>query len=393
MHDALDLGREPLELVQIRAEHFHADRRADAGREHIDARLDRHGPGVADAGKAQGLVHLGLQRLDRHAGPPFAFGLEIDHGLGHLDRRRIGRGIGAAGFAEDRRHFGEGFDDAVLRLQQLGRLGDREAGQGHRHIEQRAFIERRHEFAAELCDRPGGGGQHEHGQQHGENRRPQHDADHRPVEPDEHAVNRIPVLRDDAAAHEEQHEHRHQRDGKQGAARHGEGFGVGERLEEPPFLILEGEHRQERDHDHEQAEEQRRPHFLGGRDERRPARLAGRQPLDMLVRVLDHDDRGIHHGAERDRDAAEAHDVGADAERMHAGERHQHADRQREDGDERAARMQKKQHAHGGDDEAFLDERARERMNGAADQLRAVIDRRDLHAFGQSRASAARASA
>ena len=156
---------------------------------------------------------------------------------------------------------------------------------------------------------------------------------------------------------------------------HGEGLRVGERLEEPPFLILEREHRQERDHDHEQAEEQRRPDFLGRRDERRPARLAGREPLDMLVRVLDHDDRRIHHGAERDRDAAEAHDVGADAERMHAGKGHQHADRQRENGDKRAARMQQKQHADRGDDEAFLDERARERMDRAADELRAVIDR------------------
>ena len=113
----------------------------------------------------------------------------------------------------------------------------------------------------------------EHGQQHGEHRRPQHETDHRPVEPDEHAVDRVAVLGDDAAAHEEQHQHRHQRDRQQGAARHGEGLGVGERLEEPPFLILEREDRQERDHDHEQAEEQRRPHFLGRRDERRPARL------------------------------------------------------------------------------------------------------------------------
>jgi hypothetical protein len=47
----------------------------------------------------------------------------------------------------------------------------------------------------------------------------------------------------------------------------------------------------------------------------------------MLVRVFDHDDRGIHHRAERDRDAAEAHDVRTDAERAHGGKRHQHADR------------------------------------------------------------------
>ena len=77
------------------------------------------------------------------------------------------------------------------------------------------------------------------------------------------------------------------------------------------------------------------------------------------------------------------HDVGADAERMHAGEGDKHADRQREDGNERAARMQKKEDAHGSNDQAFLDERAGERMNGAPDQLRTVVDRGDLHAFGQ----------
>ena len=60
----------------------------------------------------------------------------------------------------------------------------------------------------------------------------------------------------------------------------------------------------------------------------------------MLVRILDHDDRGIDHRAERDRDAAEAHDVGADAERAHQGEGDQDADRQSDDGDQRTARVQ-----------------------------------------------------
>ena len=36
---------------------------------------------------------------------------------------------------------------------------------------------------------------------------------------------------------------------------------------------------------------------------------AGRRGLEVLVRVLDQHDRGIDHGADRDRDTAEAHDV------------------------------------------------------------------------------------
>ena len=38
--------------------HLDADGRADAGRQHVDAGLDRHGPGVRDAGELQRLVHL-----------------------------------------------------------------------------------------------------------------------------------------------------------------------------------------------------------------------------------------------------------------------------------------------------------------------------------------------
>ena len=40
--------------------------------------------------------------------------------------------------------------------------------------------------------------------------------------------------------------------------------------------------------------------------------LAGLRAFQMLVGVLDHHDRRVDHGADRDRDAAEAHDVGAE---------------------------------------------------------------------------------
>ena len=68
--------------------------------------------------------------------------------------------------------------------------------------------------------------------------------------------------------------------------------------------------------------------------------LSWRRPLQMLVGVLDHDDGRVDHRADGDGDAAEAHDVGAEAERLHGGEGHQDADRQHEDGDQRAADMQ-----------------------------------------------------
>ena len=57
--------------------------------------------------------------------------------------------------------------------------------------------------------------------------------------------------------------------------------------------------------------------------------------FDALVRVLDHDDCRIHHRADRDRDAAERHDVGVDALIVHDDEGDQYADRQRNDRDQR----------------------------------------------------------
>ena len=50
---------------------------------------------------------------------------------------------------------------------------------------------------------------------------------------------------------------------------------------------------------------------------------------------------------------------------MHRGEGHQHADRQRENGDQRAADVQEEHDAHQRDDEAFLDQRVRERVDRA----------------------------
>ena len=70
LQDLLDLLGELVDLDQIGADHLDADRRPDAGRQHVDARLDRHGPGVGHAGKLQRLVHFRDQAVDRHAGTP-----------------------------------------------------------------------------------------------------------------------------------------------------------------------------------------------------------------------------------------------------------------------------------------------------------------------------------
>ncbi len=62
----------------------------------------------------------------------------------------------------------------------------------------------------------------------------------------------------------------------------------------------------------------------------------------------------------------------------------QHAERQRDDGDQRATDVQQEDHAHERDDEAFLDQRGLERGNGTVDELGAVVDRDDLGAVRQA---------
>ena len=113
-------------------------------------------------------------------------------------------------------------------------------------------------------------------------------------------------------------------------------------------------------------------------------RLALGSALQMLVRVLDHDDGGVDHGADRDRDAAEAHDVRADAEQLHDDHGDQHADRQHDDGDQGAPDVQQEHEADQGDDDALFDQRVLQVVDRPEDQLRPVIDRLDRDAFRQA---------
>ena len=104
----------------------------------------------------------------------------------------------------------------------------------------------------------------------------------------------------------------------------------------------------------------------------------------MLHGVLDHDDRRVDHGADGDRDAAEAHDVGRQPERVHAGIRNEHAERQGDDGDERTSDVQQEHHAHERDDEAFLEQRVLQRLDRSQNEVGSVVDRQDFGTVGQA---------
>jgi hypothetical protein len=188
------------------------------------------------------------------------------------------------GLAEDALDLGEAAQDAVLDLQDPLRLGDGHARERRRHVEVRALVERRHELGAEPeVDRNGrcddGDGEHER-----ERPVPQDEAARRLVDREQHAADRMALLRvvapdGDRVGHggerarakaprlhaREQHAHgRIERDREQRRDRHREVLRVRERLEETPFLVDQREDRQERDRDHQQREEDRRTHLLEG---------------------------------------------------------------------------------------------------------------------------------
>src|SRR6266446_3677492 len=102
------------------------------------------------------------------------------------------------------------------------------------------------------------------------------------------------------------------------------------------------------------------------------------------MRVLDHDDSGVDHRADGDCNPAETHDVGADPKGVHDHEGDQHTNRQHDDCDERAARMQQKDHADQRNDYTLFEKRVFERVDRAVDQVRPVINRQDLHAVRQA---------
>ena len=89
------------------------------------------------------------------------------------------------------------------------------------------------------------GAEHDQGEQDRQGPGPEHARDDRPVEPDQEAVHRVPVLRDDPPAHEQHHQRRHERHRQERRRRHGEGLGEGERPEQPALLALQREDRQE----------------------------------------------------------------------------------------------------------------------------------------------------
>ena len=144
--DPFDLLADALEFVEVGPGDLDADGGLDSGGKHVDAGLDRHGPGVGQTGDLDRRIHFVDELVGSHALAPFAFGLERDRGFHHGKRGGVGGCFGAADFAEYGIDLGKRLDDLVGLLQDLAGLGGGDAGQGGRHVKQVALPERRHEL-------------------------------------------------------------------------------------------------------------------------------------------------------------------------------------------------------------------------------------------------------
>ncbi|MCY1227424.1 hypothetical protein D9M72_396910 [compost metagenome] len=144
------------------------------------------------------------------------------------------------------------------------------------------------------------------------------------------------MFRRNPAADHVAHQDRHQGHGQSRRRGHGIGLGVGQRREQPALLRLERKHRDERQRNDQQRQEQRGPDLGRRLPDHAPALVPARLTtgmvrmpvLQLLVRVLDHDNRGIDHGTDGDRDSAQRHDVGIDTLVAHDQECGQHTQRQ-----------------------------------------------------------------
>ena len=106
--------------------------------------------------------------------------------------------------------------------------------------------------------------------------------------------------------------------------------------------------------------------------------------LEMLVRVLNHDDGGIDHRTDRDGYSTQRHDVGINALDAHHDEGREHAQRQGDDGDKCRTRVPEEQRAYERHDDKLFDELRGEVLYRRIDELRAIVGRDDLDAFGKA---------
>ncbi len=187
---------------------------------------------------------------------------------------------------------------------------------------------------------------------------------------------------------EEQTQGRIERYGQYRGDDHREVLGVGQRFEQAAFLRFESQHGQERNGYHQQREEARpRDHLHRFNDHGAVVSLApvALPFLQPLVGLLDHDDRGVHHGSDGDGDATERHDVRAEPHGAHRDKGDEDRHRDRDDWNRRAGEVPEEDENHQRHYRDFLHQRVFQAVDGSLDQIRAVVGRDHLHARGEAR--------
>ena len=182
----------------------------DSGGKHVHPRLNGHSPGIGQSWELDGFIHFLHQLLHGHALPPFGLWFEGDGGLEHGKRCRIGGGLSPAYLTEHVLHFRKSGDNSVGLLQELFGLGNGDTRQRCGHVEQVAFVERRHELRANVFPRNIGNSENNHCQQYHQSLGFENQLDNRVVDPDEETVDRVFGFRPDLAPNPVAHEHRYQ---------------------------------------------------------------------------------------------------------------------------------------------------------------------------------------
>ncbi len=264
------------------------------GRQHVDAVLDRHRPGVracrgigarASISSCSSSKRRRGREEPRRRSPiparPAPLGSVSTTVVSTIESGAGSVGVSARpALPKTRSTSGKLAQDPVLDLQDALRLGHRDARERGRHVEERALVERRHELGAEPeVDRAPWRPRRASGERERGRAVAQHPAADRLVDGEQHAADGMALLGTVAADGDARSRPRRASAGRKrngsmrvksmrsaGSSviastrrdRHREVLRVGERLEEPPLLVDEREDRQERDRDHEEREEDRR---------------------------------------------------------------------------------------------------------------------------------------
>ncbi len=323
------------------------------------------------------------------------------------ERRRVGRGLGPPRLAVDALDLGKAGEDAVLELEHPLCLADRDARERRRHVEDRTLGERRHELRAEPeIER----------QRSGEDRQRDRDDRLRPLEdeaaggvvdPLDGAAHRVALLgvvgadqeaggdaRQEARlegerihAREEHAQRRVERDREERREQHRQVLRPRQRPEEPALLVDQREDRQEGDGDDQEREEDRRPDLLQRLETdlvEVPLAPADLPEMQLVVGVLDLDDGAVDQDADRDRDPGEGHDVDRDAEQIERNEGQQDRDRDRDDRHDRRREVPEEEQDDERDDDHLQHQLVLQGVQGAQDEIGAVVGRDHLDARRQA---------